>query len=86
VDARCAPQGIVRTHLPDERPKLAAHLWPPAARSRFSAPIDPEPVTMPAHQCLRMHNSDRWGDPRPKAKDQSEYETIGPGQPDSLRC
>jgi hypothetical protein len=32
-----------------------------------------------------MHNSDRWGDPRPKAKDQSEYQTISPGQSDSLR-
>jgi len=33
VDARRALQGIVRTHLPDERPKLVARLWPPAARS-----------------------------------------------------
>ena len=85
VDARRAPQGIVRAHPPDERPKLAAHLGPPSARSRLPAPIDPEPLTMPAHQCLRMHNSDRWGDPRPKAKDQSEYEAIGPGQSYSLR-
>ena len=85
VDARRAPQRIVRAHLPDQRPQLAARLWPPSARSRLPAPIDPEPLTMPAHQCLRMHDSDRWGDPRPKAKEQSEYEAIGPGQSYSLR-
>ena len=85
VDARRAPQGIVRAHPPDERPKLAAHLGPPSARSRLPAPIDPEPLTMPAHHCPRGHDTDRLGDPRPKAKDQSEYEAIGPGQSYTLR-
>ena len=40
---------------------------------------------MPAHYGLRVHDSDRLGDPRPEAKGQSEYEAIGPRQSHSLR-
>jgi hypothetical protein len=82
VDTRRAPQGIVRAHLPDEHPELAAGLRPPFARSRPPAPIDPEPLTMPAHYGLQVHDSDRLSDPRPEAKGQSEYEAIGPRQSD----
>lgn len=86
VDTRRAPQGIVRAHLPDEHPELAAGLRPPVARSRPPAPIDPEPLTMPAHHGLRVHDSDRLSDSRPEAKGQSEYEAIGPRQSRSLRA
>lgn len=72
VEPRCDPQAIVRPHLPDERLKLVSGVRPPSARSRLPAPLYPKPVTMPAHQCLRIYDTDRSGEVRPEAKDECE--------------
>ena len=63
------------------RSRITRH-WPKIAQSIRI--VHPEPLTVPAHQCFRMYDSDRLSDLRPEAKQQREHEAISPYQPGSL--
>jgi len=48
MNARRAPQWVVLAHLPDQLAQFAVYLGPAWPTSRFPAPIDAVPGSMPA--------------------------------------
>ncbi len=56
LDARCAPQWVGDTHLPDQGPDFQRGFRLPCSRPGFSAPERPKSLLMPADHRLRLDN------------------------------
>jgi hypothetical protein len=76
MDARRAPQWIVRAHPPDQRPKIGIDLRPTSQASGFPTPIPAKAGAVPTHEGCGLNDRDRLQDRRKPSIQLDEEKAI----------
>ena len=81
VDARCTPCGIIRDHAKDQLAQFLADAFSacPNPTPREPRPIELEPCTMPANDCLWLDDDQRVLPFRPESPQDHPEQLIGGG-------
>ena len=81
MDARCAPEGVLKAHLYDQGPQVPVDLGTPSPIPGLPSPVAAKTRPVPAHERLRPNDvkdlEDRW---KP-AIQLDEEQAVAIGQP-----
>jgi len=85
VDARRTPKRICNAHLANEVADFSWDTRSPAPRSRFPAPIGPEPGAMPAEHGLRLDDLQGLENVGSQRVHAHEHQPVNAGQGQTAR-